>query len=115
MITFNINNSPATNPSKWSKETIWDGNLHAYVDGSPILYFLNTTTGLGVDGHAKIQLTAGTANVPVVNYLYAETNGNNELILQASQSLPIGGVASVKVFVKDREIAEAELVFAVKQ
>lgn len=93
LITFNINNSPATNPSKWSKETIWDGNLHAYVDGSPILYFLNTTTGLGVDGHAKIQLTAGTANVPVVNYLYAETNGNNELILQASQSLPIGGVA----------------------
>lgn len=89
----NLNNNPETSPTFWSKENTWDGNLHAYVDGSPTLYFLDCVTGAGTNGHARVQLTAGTAEIPVLNFIYGETNGNTELDLVASTNLPVGGVA----------------------
>ena len=83
-IDNNINNTPATSPDEWEPISIADFNLHGLIDGSGRTFTLNTTTGSGIDGHARVALTTGTDANPVINYVYSVMNGSTSLDLIAS-------------------------------
>jgi len=75
------------------------GNLTFMIDGTPSV--LDATTGGGAGGAARIALTAGTANVPVLNHVYV-TDAAGVASLNVSSTLPTGAFAWVgKVLVPD--------------
>lgn len=78
------------------------GTLYAdveSVDATDITYvfgqrefILDCTTGSGVSGRARIALTAGTATVPLQNYIYVVRSGETA-VLNASTTFPTGQFA----------------------
>lgn len=52
-------------------------------------FTLNCTTGAGVSGRARVALTAGTATVPVLNYVYVTRNGTIATLV-SSTTFPTG-------------------------
>jgi len=58
------------------------------------MYFLDTLTGTGVGGSARVALTNGTINSPQKNYIYIELVGEVPT-LKSSTILPIGSIALV--------------------
>lgn len=49
---------------------------------------LDCTTGSGVNGRARVQLTEGTAAIPQINYIYITCTDGETAILNASTSVP---------------------------
>lgn len=92
LVDSNTGNQPDISPSEWELIAAADFNLHGFIEGSNRIYSLDTTTGAGVSGHARVALTAGTDAVPVRNWIFAEMNGSLELTLSASVTEPVGPV-----------------------
>jgi hypothetical protein len=84
----NTGNQPDISPTNWEAIINADFNLHGYIDGTSTVYTLDTTTGPGVSGHARIALTTGTDTVPVNQYIWAELDGSTSLQLATGTSLP---------------------------
>ncbi len=81
-------------------ETIGGGDMYFQIDG--IKSTLDCTTGAGVDGKARVSLTAGSdANTPSTNYIYVTDSGGTAT-LAASTSLPTGAFGWIgKIVIPD--------------
>jgi hypothetical protein len=53
-------------------------------------YILDCTTGAGVNGKARVQLTQGTATDPVQNYIYVTVESDGVATLNVSTTFPTG-------------------------
>lgn len=90
LIDLNTGNQPDISPTEWEVIALADFNLHGFIEGSNRIYNLDTTTGAGVSGHARIALTAGTDANPARNWVYATMNGSLDLVLATSTTEPTG-------------------------
>lgn len=88
----NLNNEPSVSPTFWRVITDADFNLHGFIDGTSEIYTLDTTTGAGVDGHARIALTAGADDDPLVQHVWAELDGSFDLVLATGTAFPTGPI-----------------------
>jgi len=87
---------PANTTATWYQDEEWDGDLHGTLDGTDRVYTLDTTTGSGVDGHARVALTAGTSEEPQLNLVYCSPVGDTRVMaLTSSLTLPLGGVVFI--------------------
>ncbi|MCP4337050.1 MAG: hypothetical protein GY679_04365 [Mycoplasma sp.] len=87
---------PENTTASWYQDEDWSGDLHGTLDGTDRVYSLDTTTGSGVDGHARVALTAGTATEPQLNLVYCIPVGDTRaLALTSSLTLPLGGVVFI--------------------
>lgn len=73
-------------------EKLGGGDLPVQLNGD--VYLLDCTTGSGVGGTARVQLTAGTDTAPTKNYIYVIISAG-VATLQASTTKPSGVFANV--------------------
>jgi len=62
-------------------------------------FVLDATTGAGVSGKARVALTAGTAAVPVKNWIYTTRNGDDFATLISATTEPAGEHAMVATII----------------
>ena len=85
----NTGETPSAESEFWDIGFVWTGNLEGFHDGSTDLHSLNTSTGPGVDGAAKVQLVKGTNTSPIFNWVYVDQiPGTIELELKVSPFSP---------------------------
>lgn len=88
IVDSNTGNQPDTSPTEWALISAADLNMHGFIDGSSVVFTLDTTTGAGVSGHARVALTAGTDANPTKNWIYAEMDGSTDLDFSSSTTKP---------------------------
>lgn len=69
-------------------ENIPTENLAFVVDGTR--YLLDTLTGSGTGGKARVALTAGTDTAPQINYIYVVESGGVGILMANTTGFPIG-------------------------
>ncbi len=88
IVDDNLNHTPSSNSLWWRGIEQADFNLHGLIDGTGEFYTLNTTTGSGIDGHARIALTPGADDDQLVQHIWAELDGNYNLVLAKGATFP---------------------------
>jgi len=68
---------------------------------SEMRYFLNTTTGAGTGGKARVALTAGTATVPTTNYVYVLESAGAGVLTANTTGFPANSAPVAVVSVLD--------------